>query len=72
VQKNNPMKNDFDWPGAYPMQSEHNAMTVNVRHDDFPQHVRSLSVFVVPMPPNCMRRLPTLSLTMSMLRVALP
>jgi hypothetical protein len=42
VQENNPVKNDFDWPGAYPLQSEHNAMTANVRHDDFPQHVSSL------------------------------
>jgi Trypsin len=40
--ENNPMKNDYDWPGAFPLQSERNAMTVNVRHDDFPQQVRPL------------------------------
>ncbi|CAB9504571.1 Vitamin K-dependent protein C (Fragment) [Seminavis robusta] len=39
VDENNPMKNDVDWPGVFPLQSEPNAMSVNVRHDDFPKQV---------------------------------
>jgi hypothetical protein len=42
ITDNNPAKNDPDWPGAFPIQSEENAMTVNVKYDSHPYDVRIL------------------------------
>ena len=38
---NDPATHDREWPGAFPKQTEPHAMTVNVKHDDFPHQVSS-------------------------------